>query len=320
VNKDKYEYFTIAENDSDKRIDSVIRRFLPLMPLKNIFKSIRSGDIRVNNLKVKQNHKLKIGDTIAIYKPYLQQKKTDTKNVVKEIDRDRVIYENRDILIYNKPRGVLVHGEKNSLDFQIRNYLKDKVEESLSFSPGPLHRLDRNTQGLIAFSVSLNGAREFTNLLKNGGIRKFYIAVVDGIHSKKEVWKDSISRNEMENKSYVTSEGKISETIFKPIFSKDNYTIALLEIKTGRTHQIRVQCSAHNKPLTGDIKYNKNTKYKKYYLSAISLSFVKKSDIIDINNISMPFSKISDSLISNLFTSQEIKNIDMLIQKELERV
>ncbi len=322
MNKDKYEYFTISSNDSLKRLDNVIRRFLPNMPLKSIFKSIRSGDIRINSFKVKQNHRINEGDILAIYKPFLSHTKNDNQNEnrnIQSINPKNVIYENRDILIFNKPRGVLVHGEKNSLDVQIRSYLRDKVEKSLSFSPGPLHRLDRNTQGLIVFSVSLKGARTFTNMMLNGEIRKLYLTVVDGSFNKKEDWEDSISRDEKTLKSFKSDDGKIAKTTFIPLVTKKNKTVALIEIKSGRTHQIRVQCSIHGRPLTGDKKYNNITDYKEYYLSAISLSFTEKSDILNISDVNLPFNKTSHNLIKDLLTDSELKKLETTIQKELKR-
>lgn len=292
------------------------------MPLKSIFKSIRSGDIRVNSFKVKQNHRLNEGDILAVYKPFLSHTKNKNQSGgsnIPSINRKNIIYENRDILIFNKPRGALVHGEKNSLDVQIRTYLKDKVEKSLSFSPGPLHRLDRNTQGLITFSVSLKGARTFTNMMLNGKIRKFYLTVVDGSFNKKEDWEDCILRDEATLKSFKSDTGKIAKTSFIPIISKKNKTIALIEIKSGRTHQIRVQCSIHGRPLTGDNKYNHSTDYKEYYLSAISLSFTEKSDILDISNLSLPFNRTSHNLIKYLLTESELKKLETDIQKELKK-
>lgn len=319
MNSDKYRTFEISENDSLKRLDNIIRRFLPQMPLKRIFKCIRSGDIRINGKKVKQNHRLKIGDKLNIYIPLLNFKKNETQTDSNtRLDITRIVYEDKNILIYNKKRGIIVHGEKNSLDKQVQNYLSNKVKDSLSFNSGPLHRLDRNTDGLIVFSVSLNGARTFTKLLQNGDIKKVYITVVEGEHFKKEVWKDYISRDEKEFKSNLDNSGKLAHTVFNPIFRKNGKTVALVEIKTGRTHQIRVQCSIHSRPLVGDRKYNNKTSYRGYFLAAISLTFNKNSDILERRSFSIPVTGIKHPLLTEVFNKDDLKKIDGLINKEIK--
>jgi len=100
VKSDKYINFKITLNDDQKRVDNIIRKFLPNMPLKSIFKSIRSGDIRINNKKVKQNYKVNLDDILMIYKPLLNNKKNDENEAIKyKLNRDRIIFENEDILI-----------------------------------------------------------------------------------------------------------------------------------------------------------------------------------------------------------------------------
>lgn len=321
IKNEKYAEFTISLNDAEKRLDNIIRRFLPDMPLKSIFKSIRSGDIKVNSSKVKQNHRVKIGDILYIYKPLMNNRVESKKAIkVKPLNRDRIVFENNHVLIYNKPAGVLVHGEKDSLDNRVKQYLADKIESSLSFSSGPLHRLDRNTSGLITFSVSLNGARTFTNMLQDNQISKKYLAVVDGVHTDYEEWEDKLERNEKEFKSFKSDSGKIAITTFTPIYNKNNKTIALLKIITGRTHQIRVQCSLHNRPLTGDIKYNHSTQYKAYYLSALSLTFSQKNDIVNNKTeFVLPLKSDDKNLLNQLFVDTELKKVENLLLKELNK-
>ncbi|MGL1894380.1 MAG: RluA family pseudouridine synthase [Spirochaetaceae bacterium] len=321
MNNDKYELFTIYSNDSLKRIDNVIRRFLPNMPLKLVFKSIRAGDIRVNSKKVKQNHRLVEGDVLWIYKPFLSHvENKPQKRSTSKIVTSRIYFENDHILLYNKPKGVLVHGDSDSLDIQIKEYLKDKIEKTLSFSPGPLHRLDRNTQGLIVFSKSLKGARGFTQMLQEGDIKKVYITIVDGEYSNKEEWNDKISRDDKTHKSFESIDGQQALSNFIPLYRKNGKTIALIEIKTGRTHQIRVQCKIHNRPLVGDNKYNNSTNYNTYFLSAISLSFSKNSDILSNKTFTLSLSSFKDKILNDLFNNVEIEKVEKLVQKGLKQL
>ncbi len=317
VNNEKFEHFTITINDDNKRVDNVVRKFLPDLPLKIIFKSLRNGDILVNNKKVKQNSRVNTGDIISIYNQFLSHKRREDKST-SGLDKNRIIFENAHLIIYNKKLGELVHGSNDSLDRKVKEYLKQKTVESLSFSPGPLHRLDRNTQGLIVFSVSLAGARFFTDLLQQGYTQKFYLTVVEGTFTKKEKWVDKLSRDEKSLKSYSSNSGKEAITIFTPIYTKNNLTVAIVEIKTGRTHQIRVQCALHNRPLAGDIKYSGNKNFKDYYLSAISLSINKKNDIINKNKIYLPFTQTDYSMLKSFLSQEEINLVDRLLKKELD--
>ena len=154
-------------------------------------------------------------------------------------------------------------------------------------------------------------------MLKNNHIRKFYLTIVDGVFTKREVWKDRLERNENNMKSFVSDSGKEAVTIFNPLISFRNKTLALIEIKSGRTHQIRVQCSEHGRPLTGDIKYNTDRTYNSYFLAAISLTFNKKSDILNINRVSIPLESIDNVLFKKYFKLENLNEIKLRIQKEL---
>lgn len=289
------------------------------MPLTNIYKSIRKGDIRINGLKVKQNSRVNSGDILYIYKQFLAHTRDESKQQSNEnLNKNRIIYSNDNLLFYNKERGRLVHGDKNSLDRIVQDYLKNEVE-SLSFTPGPLHRLDRNTYGIVAFSKSLQGARKFTSMLQNGEVRKFYIAIVDGTFKSSEIWNDRITRDSSTLKSSLSSDGQSATSIFTPLISRKNRTLAMIEIKSGRTHQIRVQCSSHGRPLTGDYKYNSDKKYNKYFLAAISLMFTKESDIIDKSVIEIPIESFKNTLLNEIFTVEDIVSAKKILQKELHK-
>lgn len=312
----KYADFKIESNDSGRRIDSVIRKFLPNTPLKNIFKSIRNGDIRINSKKVKQNYRLNDSDILSIYRPLLKGREIK-KETGRSIDRDRVVYEDSNILIYNKKIGDLVHGGDDPLDKRVSSYLQEKVKESLSFKPGPLHRLDRNTQGLIAFSVSLDGARTFSSLLKSNEIEKVYLTLVEGEYTQREKWVDRIKRDEKSRKSYMSEDGELAETHFIPVIKKSGVTLALMNIKTGRTHQIRVQSGIHNRPLVGDNKYNDNKSARDYFLSAISLTFGKNSGILNIGSLYLELDRLDTKLIKTFFNKKELELANRLIRQEL---
>ena len=269
---------TVQKNDEGKRADKIFRIVLGKMPLSRIYKEIRSGFLRINGKRTKEDAKVSAGDTVdvaQILMEFVQQAepKKAGHTINKEAFRRRIVFEDDGILVINKKKGELVHSDGSSkrftpLDQLVREYLEGETAASISFSPGPLHRLDRNTSGIIAFGKSAEGAREFSSALQNRETRKCYIALLDGRLTEREKWEDCLTRDEKSNTTLVTKNGKgdLAVTIATPFLISDGKTLAQMEIKTGRTHQIRCQASYHHHPLTGDAKYHGSHNEAGYYL------------------------------------------------------
>lgn len=317
--------FYTSKNDYDRRLDKVIRKFLNEKSLSNIYKSIRKGTIKVNSKKTSENYKIQKNDIINIADFLLNSDDKISEEKIKTEENQisqnfpKIIFENENILILDKPYDVLVHGSENSLEKLVKSYYKkNKNDNSLSFLPGPLHRLDRKTTGLISFSMSLEGARWFSENIKNHSIKKYYATVVLGKVEKTEFWKDFIEKdNEIKNNfktvkiSNVKNENtREAKTIISPIaygkFEKKDVTLVKLEIQTGRTHQIRSQCNLHSHPILGDFSYGK-TKLSSYNQDFFLQAYCLK---IPENPIGLP-SKIQISLNSefiNFLNDCGIKN------------
>ena len=260
----------IQKDDEGRRADKIFRTVLGKMPLSRIYKEIRSGFLRINGKKTNEDAKVSEGDTVDIAQVLIEFAGEDkpapqAHGINRETFRKRIVFEDNDILVINKKKGELVHSDSSSkrftpLDQLVREYLKPEGRTSISFSPGPLHRLDRNTSGLVAFGKTASGARDFSSALQHRDTRKCYIALLDGELDRKHIWKDKIIRNEDKNISEAlpatSPEGDEAVTIAAPFFVSGRKTLAQVEIKTGRTHQIRCQSSYHKYPLTGDAKYH----------------------------------------------------------------
>ena len=269
---------TVQKDDDGKRADKIFRIVLGKMPLSRIYKEIRSGFLRINGRRTKEDAKVSAGDTVdvaQILMEFVQQAepRRPAHSINREAFKKRIVFEDEGILVINKKKGELVHSDGSSkrftpLDQLVREYLDGETADSISFSPGPLHRLDRNTSGIIAFGKSAEGAREFSNALKNRETRKCYIALLDGRLTEQEHWEDYLTRDEKTNTSHVAknSKGDLAITIATPFLISDGKTLAQMEIKTGRTHQIRCQASFHHHPLTGDAKYHGSHNEAGYYL------------------------------------------------------
>jgi 23S rRNA pseudouridine955/2504/2580 synthase len=202
-----------------------------------------------------------------------------------------IIWEGAGLLALNKKAGVQVHGRakgQNSVDEQVRSYLAGKLPESLSFKSGPLHRLDKPASGILVFSTSLEGARVFSALLRARRLRKRYLALADGTVEGPELWEEMLVRDTGRKKTLVAEKteagngriagAKAAKTRVFPLAVKGNYSLILLEIETGRTHQIRAQAAFHGHPLAGDRKYGGSSLAGGLLLHALSLEFPPKPE------------------------------------------
>lgn len=299
--------FEIGKDDISRRLDKVIRIFASNLSLTDIYKSIRKGLIRINHKKTKSDYRLKEGDLISIA-TFLINKSNDhinKKNICNNsveksnLKMPEIVFQNEHLLIINKPYDVNVHGDINSLDKVIDNYLNNDnsnnlLNNSLSFKPGPLHRLDRKTTGLLVFSKSLEGAQWFTENIKNHIVTKKYWGLAQGKLTKQVKWCDYITKNEESNsgfhtvlvRSEITTNSDFAETIATPLCHGNlqglEVTLIEYDIKTGRKHQIRSQSAFHGYPLLGDTAYGGKRitgNFQDFYLTAKELTFPKNNPL-----------------------------------------
>ena len=270
-----------GENDKGRRLDRILRKALPDHPLPLIHRLLRQEQIYVNEKPGKAQDRLDCGDVIKI--PLLksdtssekkQKTVNQTKNSINNENKLNIIWENYGLLAVNKPCGLAVHGF-NSLNTIVCSYLSDKLPPSLSFKPGPLHRLDKPSSGIVVFSTNIEGARLFSTLMHERKIKKTYLAVVQGIVKKEEIWQDFLVRNKERKKTFLDSSGKTAITKIKPLATENNYSLIAVEITTGRTHQIRAQAAAHGYPLFGDVKYGSKITKTQFFLHAWKLEFLE---------------------------------------------
>ncbi|MFP4562161.1 MAG: RluA family pseudouridine synthase [Spirochaetia bacterium] len=262
--------FSTGRNDCGRRIDRVLRKFLPTLPLGAIYGGMRKRDIRVNGEKTTPDYLVRPGDVISV-SPHFARKWeipggpngiacSDIPRPSESSPSIRVILETPDLLVLDKPAGILIHGP-GSLEEAVREYLAPKLPPSLSFTPGPLHRLDRNTSGAVFFGKSIRGARTFSELLTTGRLVKLYLAVVEGTLGTEAKWSDRITRNGKSKKSTArqrenpTRGGKVASLAAEPVAAGKELSLVRFTLHTGRTHQIRVQTAARDLPLAGDVKY-----------------------------------------------------------------
>ena len=245
---------TVDHDNEGRRIDNFLFSNFKNIPKSKIYKVIRKGEVRVNSKRVKPDTKLSKNDLIRIPPNLINQEKTLDINISKYVFlKDRVIYDDEDFLIFNKPSNYAVHsGTKNDhglIDI-LRAVLKDN---SLNLC----HRLDKGTSGCMVIAKNQKFLGSFNNQLKQRKVKKIYHAIVKGFISEEMVIEDSIDTNTKGsfNKVSINKNGKEAKSILKPLKKLDCSSLIEIEILTGRTHQIRAQCEKINKNIANDKKY-----------------------------------------------------------------
>ena len=277
-----------------------MRKSLTDVPLSLIYRSIRKGTILLNKKKAAPSIHVACGDEITIPEHLLPGK--DLVHAPSDPSiRSLILYEDERVIAVNKPPGKLTHG-KNSLDESIRLYTNQKNGPSLSFRSGPLHRLDRNTSGLILFSASLEGAQGFSSAIQNRQVEKYYFCLFDGNLKTETKWLDRITRNSFDHKTVRSrdSSSKHAETHVIPIACSGHVTLAMCKILTGRTHQIRAQASIHGHPLAGDSKYGGSSLIPGYLLHSASLR-IRNDQLLNLPTLTAPLPEQSQNILKVFF-------------------
>jgi len=259
-----------GENDEGRRLDRVLRKALPGHPLPLIHRLLRQGQVFVNGKPAKAQDRICRGVKISI--PSLNDA-PKAAALSPSLPSPAIIWEGPGLIAVNKPAGLAVHGPA-SLDAMVRSFLAGKTSPSLSFKPGPLHRLDKPSSGIVVFSTNIEGARLFSALMREQKVKKTYLAVVEGKVEKEEIWEDALVRDREMKKTFVSSDGKNAVTKIKPLACKGCYSLVSAQIATGRTHQIRAQTAARGHPLAGDRKYGGRGK-DGLFLHAWKLEFLE---------------------------------------------
>lgn len=267
--------------DENKRLDCYLSEITPDVSRSKIQNYIKSGNIKINDTVKKPSYTLREGDKIDFEIPE-ESFEIKPQNIPLEI-----IYEDENMAVINKPSGMLTHPTSTEKENTLVNALLFKFGDNLSdingdFRRGIVHRLDRNTSGLLMIAKN-NKAHEFlAEQIKNHLITKKYRAVVKGVIKEDFEINSPIGRNPNQpHKMMIREDGKPSRTIVKVLERFSEYTYVELTLITGRTHQIRVHMKSVNHPVYNDTLYGAGVgkvKTEEQVLQSFYLRFTKPFD------------------------------------------
>ena len=275
--------FTINKNDSAQRLDKFITKVCPTLPSSLLYKYIRLKRVKVNGKRSEISYKLKEGDIVSLYinDEFFGEFSSDNISNNNNID---IVYEDENILLVDKPSGLVVHeddrGSNDTLISRIISYLYKKgeydPEKENSFVPALCNRIDRNTSGIVIAAKNAETLRIINEKIKSREIKKYYLCLIEGCPVKKE---DKLTAYLLkdENKKQVTvynnpvKNGKTIITKYKILKKFVGYSLAEVELETGRTHQIRAHFAHIGHPLLGDGKYGDYALNRKMKMSSQAL-------------------------------------------------
>lgn len=320
--------FKITTNEANQRIDKFLKRVLKEAPLSFIYKMFRKKDIKVNGKKANIDYILKENDEVSVYLKEDLLSKFHQEALLRPVKPNfTIIYEDENILVIDKPRGLLIHGDNDeekrvTLQNMVLNYLSKKQEwdpnNITGFIPSPAHRLDRNTSGIVIFGKNLPSLQLLQDLFRERTkIKKKYLLLVRGITPKKgeinlPLIKDS--KLKLVKVGKIEKGAKPAKTVYTRIKTFScGYSLVEAELLTGRTHQLRVHFANISHPIVGDSKYGDfevNDFFEQMY--GFKNQFLHASYFEFLDDIPAPLSYLSNHSFSSKLPKKEQEILDSL--------
>lgn len=286
--KSEVRHIVIARDEDDQRIDNFLINQFKGMPRSRVYRLVRKGEVRVNSKRVSAFYRLKVGDKVRVPPVYLEEKakalppSKDTAALLS----NRILFEDENFMIINKPCGMSVH-VGSTVRMGVIEALRHMYPELKHLELA--HRLDSETSGCLVLAKKRKILREVHELLRNGEIKKIYLTLTAGKWAKSERVVDvPLTKDYRDGGKHVVEvrrDGKSALTIFSTVKAFKSSSLMEVALHTGRTHQIRVHAAHQGHPVAGDDRYGdaefnlsmRRLGLKRMFLHAQSIEFILPS-------------------------------------------
>ena len=269
--------YKVSEKDVKTRLDSFLYELDNSFTRSHYKNLIEEGHVLVNGKKVKAGYALKLNDVVSVEMIPARPIETLPQNIPLDI-----VYEDEDLAVINKPKGMVVHPANGNWDGTLVNALLYNIKDLSGINgeirPGIVHRLDKDTSGLLVVAKNDFAHVALSKQIADKTCKRIYLALVIGnMPNDSGIVANYLGRDPKNRLRYavVDNGGKYAETHYKVVTRYKDYSLVEFELKTGRTHQIRVHCKYLNHPIVGDDLYGGKSKFKTdgQMLHAYKLSF-----------------------------------------------
>ncbi len=319
---------TASANDAGKRLDVFLTKLYPDMPKSEIYKLIRKKDVKVDSARCTPDHRLVEGECISVFAPDEFLTPAKFRYGFEKAGRQlEIVYEDDNIIVCNKPAGLLCHPDAKEYDDTLISRITRRLYENgqydpdieNSFAPALANRIDRNTSGLVLAAKNSSALSVLNEKIKSREISKHYLCVVIGVPDPREgILTGELVKNEKLNTVTISDRKREGSknvcTAYRVLDTRDGLSLCEVELLTGRTHQIRAHFASIGCPLLGDGKYGSKRVndlyggYKKQCLCSYKVVFSFKEDAGVLNYLKGNTIEISSVWFRDEFYKGGFKN------------